>query len=235
MAKNKKYGKVILVLIIPIVIVMAILAVKRLEEAQNVFYYDFEDDKTGTYPGGFVGVLRDTEYTRVVYFDESHRNVVEIRYLEEPPFNPIIGGGMEFNTLFGFTTAGIIEFDVYLLYNKRVNIDICQTDAEWDTEHYKDDVVIRMPFSIDFRYIAIMTEEGVYENVEPFHTSKWYSFKIEFDLESWRLWINNDLIQSNRIGFIRTPEYFCQLYFATYELGSVFYVDNVKISILERY
>lgn len=233
MNKKTKHGKIMLVLSIPIVIIIAMLVVRGLEETQNGFHYDFEDDKTGSYPKGFVGIWRDTEYTRVVYWDEIHGNVVEVRYLEEPPLNPIIGGGMEFNTLFGLITAGIIEFDIYALSAQRINIDICQTDAEYD---FRDDIVIRMPLSSTNDYIAIRNGEGKYERVESFSIKIWYHFRIQFDIETgWRLWINNKLIKFNEYTFEEQPPYFCQLYFATYELGQVFYVDNVKIRILEGY
>jgi len=177
--------------------------------------------------------MRDIDYTRVVYFDEMHKNVVEVRYLIPNIINPIENyGGVEFNTIFRLTKKGIIEFDIYILYNKKICIDICQTDGEYDIN---DDIVIRIPLSSTNRYIAVLNEVGVYEEVNSFSTSKWYHFKIEFDVSvGWVLWIDN-VLRSGRIGFYRDPSYICQLYFATYELGQVFFIDNVKISILEEY
>jgi len=230
--KEFKHGGILIILSIPILIISAMFVIREIENTQTIYYYDFEDDKTGSYPKGFIGVLRDTDYTRVVYFDEIHKNVVEINYFEEPSYNPVIGGGLEFNTIFRLTKRGIIEFDIYIIYNKRINIDICQTDGEYDII---DDIVIRMPFSSTQHHIAIMNEEGVYEEIKSFSISRWYKFKIEFDVDiGWALWIDGAL-QSSRIGFYQDPPYMCQLYFATYELGQVFYVDNIMINILEEY
>jgi len=228
MRKNKNLKLIVISLTIFFFIILGISLIDQSEKSNLVMSYDFEDDEIGAYPNGFVGVLRDTNYTRVIYLDEIHGQVVEIRYLEEPPFNPIIGGGMEFNALFGLTAAGTVEFDIYVLHAKRIYIDICQTDVEYD---YRDDIAIRMPLSTTDDYIAIMDDEGEYERVKSFSTKVWYHFKIEYDIEiGWSLWIDH-VIESHSLPFYQDPPYMCQLYFATYELGQIFYVDNVKITL----
>lgn len=224
MRKDKSLKLIAISFIVPLLIILSITLIDQSERKNLVTLYDFEDDQIGDYPKGFVGVLRDTEYTRVINFDETHGNVVEIRYLKANIINPIeIYGGVEFNTLFGLTDKGIIEFDIYGLFHKKINIDVCQTDGEYD---YRDDIVINIRASGN---IAIRDNDQ-YREVKRFVTENWYHFKIQFDIEKgWILWINDDVIQFNRYTFEEQPPYFCQLYFATYELGNVFYVDNIKI------
>ena len=207
-------------------IILGIWLFDRMEELQKTYLYDFEDDKVGSYPDAFVGNLRDTDYTRVVYFDDTYKNVVEVNYWQEPPYNPLEYGGMEFNTLYGLTLSGIIEFDIYLLSYKKVNIDICQSDPIYDSD---DDITIN--FQAD-RSIVIKDENKNYKQISLFSIRKWYHFKIEYNVDEWKIWVNGKLEQTN-IKYYLEPPYFCQLYFATYDLGQVFYVDNIKIIMLE--
>jgi len=227
MRTNKNLKLIVISLIIPLSIILGILLFDyQSEGTSHTYSYNFENDEVGSYPTGFVGNWRDTKYTRVIYFDEIHKNIVEVRYLEEPPINPIIGGGMEFNTLFKLTTSGIIEFDIYLLYNKKVGIDICQSDAIYDND---DDIDIHLNGD---RSITIKDEFGNHKQISSFSTQKWYHFKIEFDINKWSIWIDETLQQAD-IRYYQKPPYFCQLYFATYDLGQIFYVDNIEITVNE--
>lgn len=227
MKSNKSLKLMMISLIFPLLIILGILLIDQSEKSNLMTLYDFEDDDIESYPKGFVGVWRDTNYTRVIYLGETYGNVVEIRYLDEPPLNPLDNGGLEFNTLFRLSSKGTIEFDIYVLFNKRIAIDIVQTDGEYDVN---DDIVIRIGNSNE-KDIRIMTGDGVYQIVKSFSTKVWYHFKIEYDIEiGWSLWIDN-VIESYSLPFYQDPPYFCQLYFATYELGQVFYVDNVKITL----
>ena len=235
--KTKKSERNIIIICVVIFtsIILGVVIIDRIEELQNIFYYNFEDDKIGSYPDGFVGNLRNTDYTRVVYWDEIHGNVVEIKYLEEPPLNPIIGGGMEFNTLFGLTKKGVVEFDIYIesIVN-RIYLDICQTDVEYD---YRDDVALRMTTK-DGLNILVVNEYGILEEISTFSLKGWYHFKIKFNVETgYDLTIIKTLgteVFSGHFDFFYKPQYFTQVYFATYTLGTVFYVDNIRIEKLER-
>jgi len=222
--KEKKINIIILSTSIFIFIILGVVIYDEIEKLSNSYFYDFEDDEIGSYPSGFVGNFRDTSSTKVIYFDDIHKNVVEVKYLEEPPHNPLDYGGMEFNTLFGLTESGIIEFDVYLLTNDGFGIDICQSDSEYDSA---DDIQI----NFDDGDIRIFNGFGAYNKISTYSTKKWHHFKIKYNLDEWSIWIDNNLKKEN-IKYYRNPPYFCQLYFSTYVLGQVFYVDNIRITKL---
>lgn len=232
MKNNKNLTLIIIALMVPLSLILGMLLFNEIEKLQNVYFYDFEDDKLGTFPDGFVGVGRNVSLTSVVYFDEIHSKVVEVRYLIPMDLESIwiIYPGVELNTLFQLTKVGVIEFDINMLYYKRMCIDICQSDVGYDPI---DDIRIWIGYSTGGRDISIINENGGRQYLCDFLTQTWYHFKIEFDIDvGWNIWIDNKLYKED-IKWQQRPSYFCQLYFATYELGQVFSIDNVRITMLE--
>ncbi len=231
MRTNKNLKLIIIATIISLSIILGLSLTDQIEKNISTYSYNFEDDDVGSYPNGFVGVLRDIDYTRVIYFNELYGNVAEIIYLDEPPINPLDNGGLELNTGFNKATEGIIEFDIYVesIVN-RIYIDICQEDIIYD---YRDDVAIRMTTK-DGLNIIIVDEWGTLEKISTFNVKGWYRFRIEFNIETgWDLTItnlSNMKIFQNHFDFFHKPEYFSQLYFSTYTLGTTFYVDNILIT-----
>ncbi len=197
----------------------------------NTYFYDFEDDKLGSIPSEFTGTGRRFEEVQVVQWNETdgHNKVVEIGYFEERELF-----GTELSILFEKSKRGIIEFDVYNKIGGQLYLDLVQEDFIYDPN---DDICIRMPRA-NRDHITAMTGLGVHKDILYFAKEMWYHFKIEFDTETgWDLLIVGCLEYDtfNHFQFFHQPEYFSQLYFATYILDNVFYIDNIRISLLEQY
>ena len=116
------------------------------------------------------------------------------------------------------------------------DLDIKYPDGEDVLYDYRDDVAIRMTTK-DGLNILVVNKYGILEEISTFSLKGWYHFKIEFNIETgYDLTIIKILgteVFSGHFDFFRKPEYFTQLYFATYTLGTTFYVDNIII-ILEQ-
>ncbi len=196
----------------------------------NYIENDFDDDKLGSIPSEFTGTGRRFEEVQVVQWNETdnHGNVVEIGYFEERELF-----GTELSILFEKSTKGIVEFDVYNKVGGQIYIDIVQEDFIYDPD---DDICIRMPRA-NRDHITAMDGLGVHKNILYFTEKIWYSFRIQFDTETgWDLIIvglgSNTF---NHFQFFHQPEYFSQLYWGIYILDNVFYIDNIRISLLEQY
>ena len=196
----------------------------------DTYFYDFEDDDLGSIPEDFTGTGRRFGEVQVVQWNETdnHGNVVEIGYLKERELF-----GTELSILFEKSTKGIVEFDVYNKVGGLLYLDLVQEDFIYDPD---DDICIRMPRP-NRDHITAMDGLGIHKNILYFTEKTWYSFRIRFDTETgWDLIIvglgSNTF---NHFQFFHQPEYFSQLYFATYILGNVFYIDNIRISLLEQY
>lgn len=205
--KQVRYKEIFFFLIASSIILIALIV--NIDTTRTEYFYDFEDDAINSFPKGFVGVGR-IDTTKVVAwdFDDGHKGkVVQIVYLEENPYDYT---GTELNTLFSKATEGFVSFDIYIKHGLRIGFDICQEDPIWDSD---DDVSI---YSI--RLIELC---------------KWYRLEVSFNcLENkWNIKIYREgtLIKFNTYNFDVQPPYMCQLYFATYEIGSEFYIDNVSI------
>ena len=201
------------------------------------YSYDFEDDIIGSFPKGFVGIGRPTKYTKVVEWnrDDGHKGkVVEINQLDRIYLDKIDYSGIELNTVFSKATKGFISFDVYVVNNLGVAIDICQEDLVWNKS---DDICIRIGYE-GHPYIWVRNSEGRLENIMvlPLILERWYNFKINFDTEKneWDIEVYNKdmtLMAKGNFRFYIQPTHICQLYFAAYTLGGIFYIDNVVISL----
>jgi len=184
-------------------------------------FHDFESNEVGSFPEGFRGTK--WEGTKVIEWEnssESYGNVAEVMDRD--------GRGVEFALRFKKAQEGVVEFDIYADGSERINIDICQTDDEYDTD---DDVCIRIdPDDAVF----VKDRVGNLVEVSPFSRDTWYHFKIEFNLDSWKLWINDvHMGKFNDFNYEDSPNYFCNLYFATYIFRNKFYVDNVRIDVIQ--
>ena len=187
--------------------------------------YDFEDDIIGEHPEGFSGWSWDG--TEIIDLkDGTHNKVAEVANRD--------GEGVELATRFKKAVEGIIEFDIYLGYDEIVNIDICQTNEDYDS---KDDICIHL--GVD-GYITIKDGIGRFVKVLSFSEDTWYHFKIIFNLEYWELWIDGNRITDDyqrnlfyNFNHYEEPPYFCQLYFSTYMEDNQFYVDNIEITVIE--
>ena len=202
-------------------------------DRQTEYFYDFENDAINSFPKGFVGVGR-INTTKVVEWsvDDGHKGkVVQIAYLEENPYNYT---GTEINTLFTKSTEGTISFDIYLTEFLRVCIDVCQEDTVWNST---DDVCIRMPQWDSIEVISVENELGKLENItSSLELLQWYHLKIYFNCirNAWNVVVYDEdmnVVGNGNFKFFVQPSYMCQLYFSTYLLGNVFYIDNVRISL----
>ena len=83
--------------------------------------------------------------------------------------------------------------------------------------------------------IWVFNKFGSLEVISSFRLKKWYHFSIKFDISTgWNLSILALGTNINKqFQFYQQPLYFTQLYFATYVLDSLFYIDNVMITLLE--
>lgn len=200
------------------------------------YYYDFENDAINSFPIGFVGVGRTTVHTKVVEWDidDGHKGkVVEISYLDRTHLDEVNYSGIELNTLFNKATKGYITFDIYLVEELGIAIDVCQEDPIWDN---KDDICIRIVYP---NYVMV---RNVYHSLvkvmsTPLNLLQWYHFILGFNCQEnkWHISIYKEMVLMGSMEFqfnIR-PSYLCQLYFATYALGTEFYIDNVYISLEE--
>ena len=227
------FGIIFCIAGIPMIIWGGMWAYNTFAIAPANYFYDFEDDKLGSIPSEFTGTGRRFEEVQVVQWDKldgHYGKVVEIGYFKERELF-----GTEFSILFEKSTKGIVEFDIYVenVVN-RIYLDLCQEDVIYD---YRDDVAIRM-WNSGRLNIWALNEIGSLGEISAFHLKRWYHFKIEFDTETgWDLLIVGYLEYDtfNHFQFYRQPEYFSQLYFATYVIGSKFYIDNVKIGLNELY
>jgi len=197
--------------------------------SDNVFFYDFEDDDIGSIPEDFTGTGRRFDEVQIVQWNDIYGKVVEIGYFEERT-DP---KGTELSILFEKSKRGIIEFDIYNKIGGQIYIDIVQEDFIYDPN---DDICIRMPRA-NRDHITAMDGLGVHKNILYFTEKTWYSFRIKFNVETgWDLIIvglgSNTF---NHFQFYHQTEYFSQLYFATYELNSRFFIDNIRITLLEEY
>ena len=197
----------------------------------NYIEDDFDDDKLGSIPSEFTGTGRRFGEVQVVQWNETdnHGNVVEIGYFEERT-DP---KGTELSILFEKSVKGIVEFDVYNKVGGQLYLDLVQEDVIYD---FRDDICIRMPRT-NRDHITAMDGLGIHKNILYFTEKTWYSFRIKFNVKiGWDLIIiglgSNTF---NHFQFYHQPKYFSQLYFATYILDNVFYIDNIRISLLEQY
>ncbi|KKM68722.1 hypothetical protein LCGC14_1458070, partial [marine sediment metagenome] len=223
--KNKKNNRITFFIITFVILSFGLAIWYSRAPSNNIsFFYDFEDDEIGNFPKHFLGIGRSTKYVKVIEWTESDLHykskVVEINYFKENIINPFENyGGSEFNILFKHSEKGIIEFDIYIQNPERINIDICQEDVIYNIN---DDIVIRIPLSYTEKGIYVRNRFGGYKEIQYFRIQKWYHIKIEFNLENWKIWIDNSM-NYKEFMYNKRPEYFCQLYFATYILGQVFY------------
>lgn len=204
---------------------------------QTEYFYDFESDVVNSFPAGFVGVGRSTVHTKVVEWDldDGHDGkVVYISYLDRIFLDEVNYTGIELNTLFNRANDGYVSFDIYLLHRGLgIAIDVCQEDMIWNNT---DDICIRIGEST---YVSARNEDRALEKVfeKSLTTNTWYRFVVEFNCQKneWTISIYDKvgLIGNNEFKFNVQPSYLCQLYFATYELGNEFFVDNVRISLGE--
>lgn len=229
--KNRKSGRgksYLIVFLMLIVFSSAVYIVYR-DKIKNTVYespypaevvYDFENDEIGAHPSGWSGW--DWDGTEVIAWetDESHGQVAELANRD--------GDGVELATRFKKAKRGIIEFDIYCDYDERVNIDVTQLTEEYTV---LDDICIHLGSDGE---ITMRDGNGIWTKISRFSAEKWYHFKIEFNLNDWRLWIDgNDESIGYNFNHYEEPPYFCQLYFATYIENNRFYVDNVEITVIE--
>ena len=206
-----------------------------LQANQTEYYYDFENDAVNSFPTGFMGIGRVVEHTRVVSWnlDDGHKGkVMYISYLDRIFLDEVNYSGIELNTLFNRANDGRISFDIYLMHRDMgIAIDLVQEDLIWNNT---DDICLRVG---DSTYISARNEDMHLEKIseKALTTNVWYTFIIDFNCRDneWTISIydKTSLIGSNSFKFNVQPLYFSQLYFATYELGNEFYIDNVRISL----
>ena len=184
--------------------------------------YDFEGDEIGEHPDGWSG--SSWSGTEVIAWekDKSYGQVAEIANRD--------GEGVELAARFKKAERGVIEFDIYLDYDERVGIDITQMTSEHDPA---DDICISLGTD---NAIKVKDGDDNFVKVQSFSPKQWYHFKVEFNVEYWELWIDEEqvLLYSNSyIGYYEVPPYFCELYFSTYEEDNCFYIDNIEITVIE--
>jgi len=234
-SRNKGLGGKVQFLFVAILMSISILLIAGIYiyDRQTEYFYDFENDAINSFPKGFVGVGR-INTTKVVEWtvDDGHKGkVVQIAYLEENPYNYT---GTEINTLFTKSTEGTISFDIYLTEFLRVCIDVCQEDTVWNST---DDVCIRMSYWDFVEVISVENELGKLENItSSLELLQWYHLKIYFNCirNAWNVVVYDEdmnVVGNGNFKFFVQPSYMCQLYFATYKLGNMFYIDNVRISL----
>ena len=235
--KQKKNHKLLYVIIIPVIIVSLLFVIKNFSEISNEYFYNFENDDIGDFPEGWVGIARWYEKVEVMQWDKNDGytggRVVDVGYWEENVIS-----GIEFNTLFKKAKSGVIEFDIYVEnVENRIYIDICQEDMIYN---YWDDIAMRIQSRNKVNF-NIINSRGIFTEIMPeFELKTWYHFKIKFNVETgWDLKIYKAMsmipVLSAHYDYFHTPDYFSQLYFATYGLNSQFFIDNVRVSLTELY
>ncbi len=234
--KNQNDRKLLYIIIIPSIIIGLIFAYTIYNNSSNEYFYNFENDTIGSFPDDWVGFARWYEKVEVVRWDKNDGHtgkVVDVGYWEENFIH-----GIEFNTLFKKAKSGIIEFDIYVenVVN-RIYLDVCQEDFIYN---YWDDIAIRIQTRNKVN-LNIINNKGIFTEIMPvFELKTWYHFKINFNVNNgWDLTIYKDQsmtqILSEHYDFFHQPLYFSQLYFATYRLNSQFFVDNIRISLIDLY
>ena len=232
--KNNFFYKIVFIAVISFSIIFVVYF--SVDSNRTEYFYDFENDAINSFPAGFVGIGRNTDYTKVVEWNENDGHdgkVVYISYLDRIYLDEVDYSGIELNTLFNKAWAGDISFDIYLVEELGIAIDVCQEDVLWDK---KDDICIRIVH--ESTYVKARDVSGSLVKVlsSPLKLFQWYSFKLKFNCQKheWRISIYKDM---DLIGipiafqFDIQPSYLCQLYFATYAEGNQFYIDNVHISL----
>lgn len=223
--RRSKKRRLFIHIFFPSILVMLFITIGILylfSETHNIFY-DFEDQKVGSFPDGFVGLDRRVEDIHIVEWnktDELYGKVLRVSYLEENDY-----GGVECNLLFKQSKKGIVEFDLFPDDNK-MGIILCQKDTEYN---YRDDINIKVPKNSE---IAVMDKNGEYKEIMKFTKEIWYHFKIEYNIDTgFNVSITNEyrFTYVYLFDFFYDPPYFCQIYFSTYQLGTIFYLDNLRI------
>ena len=231
---SKKNGKMIFLvsfIIISLGLITYFLYSGVTSNNNNIYFNNFENNDIGSIPDEFTGTGRRFEEVQVVQWNKTdghYGKVVEIGYFEERELF-----GTELSILFEKSVKGIIEFDVFNEIGGQVYLDICQEDFIYDPN---DDICIRMPRA-NRDHITAMNRLGLHDDIIIFEKETWYSIKIEFDVETgWDLLIVAlEFNTFDQFQFYHQPSYFSQLYFATYVLNSQFFIDNIRISLLELY
>ena len=231
-SKNIFLYKIALVMIITVSIFFAYFSTYI---NSTEYYYDFENDAINSFPIGFVGIGRTTVHTKVVGWDhdDGHAGkVVQISYLDTFYTDSVDYAGIELNTLFSKANEGFISFDIYLVEELGIAIDVCQEDPIWDS---KDDICIRIAYQSTY-VMARDVRDSLINVLSPaLKLCQWYHFQLEFNCQKneWSVMIYKEmvLLGSMDFQFNIQPSYLCQLYFATYTLGNEFYIDNVRISL----
>ena len=183
-------------------------------------YFDFENDILGEHPSDWSGT--SWSGTEVISWTKCdiHGQVAEIKNRD--------GEGVEFATRFKKSKTGIVEFDIYCNYDKKVGIDFTQLTGNYT---HLDDIVISLGVN---EIITIQDGRNIHIKVSRFEIKTWYHFKIEYNLVDWKLYIDGrDTTLGYDFTHYETPPYYCELYFSTYEIDNSFYVDNINITVIE--
>ena len=227
---SKKKGKYLLILFFVLITTSVITYIysNRIENTlAEIDYptnavYNFEEHEIGTHPAGWSGGSWDGTEVIAWEKDKSYGQVAEVMNRD--------GDGVELATRFKKAKSGVIEFDIYCVYsNERIGIDITQLTGDYDPD---DD--IRISFGGSDGDIKIADRDNNNVKISSFSSERWYHLRIEFNLEYWELWIDDDQILlhgGEYIDYYEEPPYFCELYFSTYEDDNVFYIDNVEIIV----
>lgn len=233
--KNIFFYKIVFIAIISFSAIFIIYFNVDLNKTE--YFYDFESDKVGSFPTGFVGVGRNTDYTSVVEWNENDGHagkVVYISYLDRIYLDEINYSGIELNTLFNKATEGVVSFDIYFLHGDLgIAIDVCQEDWIWNRT---DDISFRILYE-EYPDFSVRDSLGRLEGITtpPLDLNSWYHFEIEFNCQQneWSVEIskNERFVGVGSFNFYVQPSYLSQIYFSTYKLGCEFYIDNVQISL----
>lgn len=194
-------------------------------------YFDFENDTIGEFPEGWSGTSWDG--TQVIYFSDQVW-IWDTPYSMVPVQNKVAevknrdGEGVELATRFKKSKTGIVEFDIYCNYDKKVGIDLTQMTSEYT---HLDDICISLGVK---GLITIQDGRNIHIKVSRFEIKTWYHFRIEYNLVDWKLYIDGrDTTLGYDFTHYETPPYYCELYFSTYEIDNSFYIDNINITVIE--
>lgn len=185
---------------------------------KDYYYDDFENQIVGQEPIGWFE-HKDNENIKIYKLDQN--KVVRVWDTSNDC--------AELVKRFGKTKRAEIEFMIYGLKYELFTVQIVQMDNEYAL---KDDIILDFG---DITSIKVQINKQHYR-VNSFKIKKWYNVKIKFDVEDdWELEI--DGVDKGSWEYHTTPWYFSQLYFYTHTtpMNYGFYVDNVSITILERY
>jgi hypothetical protein len=188
---------------------------------KDYYYEDFEDQFIGQEPLG--------------WFEHKNSDQAKVKELDSDNKVCYVWDTTDDNTelvkRFGKAKKGEIEFQILGLDYKKFTVQVCQRDSEYAL---KDDIILDFA---DTTSIRVQINKD-HTRVNSFKINTWYNIKIKFDVEdNWQLWIDGN--GQGEFDYYETPWYFSQLYFYTHttlkgeDYG--FYIDNVSISILERY